>query len=157
MSSSRGLNALLTNSIWVVPLCTLKAYLIVNNETKEVSDQTVWKINKYDSGYFFGTSYTTIDGVPSSKMSFVGSITPCNDVLMSFYSGSNTITGIGKFVKIDGEYQFIMQMNNLTNLAQQTIGVSHWSYMKSITLKSYEYRHLPGVGLSVPEFILLFS
>ncbi len=132
---------LFKNSTWIVPKRTLMAYL----NGKKVEDQTIWEINKYKDGYIFGTSYTTIDNVPTNKASFTGSITPLGDVLFLFES-AESIVGSGKFSCDLGE--FIMQMN--------TTSVSHWSYMIKVTKHDKLYHKLPGIGISVPEFINLF-
>lgn len=157
MVSDRKLKSLLTNSIWIVPKQTLKAFFIVNNITTKVKDQTVWVIDSYDSGYFFGTSYTTLNKTPQSKMKLIGSITPNGNVLISFYSGDSMVTGIGTFSEIGKEYKFLMQMSNIISSDGMVQGLTHWSYMESVTRTSYEYQNLPGVGISVPEFISLFE
>jgi len=121
-----------------------------------VEDQTVWIIDEYKDGYVFGTSYTTVNGVPLAMAKIIGSITPDRKVEFAFHSSSIT-NGSGKFKKIDGEWQFIMQMNSINTVLQQTIGLSHWSYMKRVTKCDREYYHLPGVNISVPDFIKLFD
>lgn len=125
----RKLEKLFKNSIWVVPPETLLAYQTVNNVAIKVKDQTIWTIDKYTKGYIFGTSYTFIDGTPSSKTTIVGSITPCGDVLFSFHNNNVITSGQGKFLKIDGQWQFLMQMNTLNSLSSGVVGLSHWSYM----------------------------
>lgn len=152
---------LFQNSIWIVPSSTLRAYLITGeNEPKAVIDQTVWIIDSYSNGYIFGTSYASLDRVPVSKRKLIGSITPQGDVLISFYSDSdsNVITGSGKFEQRDrhrckrDSWQFIMQMNQVS-----TLTISHWSYMVRTSPRKETYHHLPGVGISVPEFIKKFE
>lgn len=147
---------LLTNSIWIVPRETLLAYQTINDILKPVNDQTIWIIDSYKDGYVFGTSYTTIDKNPTSKTKIIGSITPNGNVEFAFQSNSIT-NGSGKFKKINHEWQFIMQMNNINTISQGTIGLSHWSYMRRITSHDHEYYHLPGINISVPEFIALFD
>ncbi len=150
---------LLQDTVWIVPPSTLLAYEYLNGHHVPVSDQTVWVINEYRQGYFFGDSYTTLNGAPSSHRKILGSITPSGDVYISFYPLSNSvqdtdiIEGIGKFEKRRGKYFFTMQMNSAeTSLA----GLSHWSYMISVKPRNYFYKHLPGVDISVPEFISQF-
>lgn len=156
------LRKLLNNSIWIVPCETLQAYQVVNSTITPVADQTVWKISAYMNGYIFGTSYAAINGVPKSKTSIIGSITPYGDVLLSFYTDNNRTNGQGKFMKIKGEngeesWQFVMQMNTLNTINEETIGLSHWSYMISVTSHDKLYYNLPSVGMSVPEFISKFD
>lgn len=148
---------LLTNSIWIVPHSTLLAYQTIDSISKPVSDQTIWIIDSFKDGYVFGTSYTTIDKNPTSKTNIIGSITPDKNVEFAFYSDSGVTDGSGKFKKIDHEWQFIMQMNDINTISHGTIGLSHWSYMKRVTPHDYEYFHLPGINISVPEFIALFD
>jgi hypothetical protein len=151
------LTRLFTNSIWIVPTETLLAYHTIGTKNSPVSDQTVWLITSYTNGYIFGTSYTAIDTVPTAKTDIIGSMSPYGDVLLSFYSNNNVTTGSGKFMKINNKWQFIMQMNSLTTLSGETIGLSHWSFMKNITKDDKEYYDLPGIGISVPKFIELFK
>ncbi len=149
----------LENTTWVVPPSTLLAYDYENGTAVPVSDQTVWVINKFDGGYFFGDCYTSINRVPSTHKKLVGSITSFGDVYITFYSISGNLTktdvvdGIGNFRKIDGEYVFVMQMNSAQN---NLFGLSHWSYMISVTKNDPFYKHLPGENMSVPEFISQF-
>lgn len=150
----------LKNTVWVVPPSTLLAYKYSSSSQVPVSDQTVWVINEVNQGYFFGDSYTTLNSNPSSHKRIVGSITPQGAVNISFSPTDNVqdsddiIEGVGRFEKRKGQYVFIMQMNSdPSNLT----GLSHWSYMISVKPKNYFYQHLPGVDISVPEFISLFS
>lgn len=150
----------LKDTVWIVPPSTLLAYEYLNGQHVSVLDQTVWVISNYDQGYFFGDSYTNLNGSPSSQRKLVGSITPRGDVYISFYPLSDNVqdtdivNGIGKFVKHQGKYIFVMQMNS----AQNTLtGLSHWSYMISVKPEDYFYRHLPGVNISVPAFIKQFD
>lgn len=146
----------LEHSTWVVPPSTLLAYYYDNGSTSPVADQTVWTINDYNEGYFFGESYTSINATPSSKMILVGSITPSGDVFITFFSTTGNllttdfVNGIGKFHKNDGKPYFVMQMNSAQN---GNSGLSHWSYMTGVTPEDLFYKHLPGVNMSVPEFI----
>ena len=148
------------NSTWVVPPKTLQAYQYLNGQTVGVLDQTVWVINRFEHGYFFGNSYTAINAAPTSQMNLVGSITPEGNVYITFYpvSGnllsSDVVNGIGKFRKKDGHHYFTMQMNSAQNELQ---GLSHWSYMIKVRPKDYFYKHLPGVDISVPQFITQFN
>lgn len=149
----------LENTTWIVPPQTLLAYEYVKGENVSVSDQTVWIIDGFDGGYFFGNTYTSINQVPSSQKHLVGSITPLGDVYITFYSISgqsaktDVVEGIGKFQKKDGRYFFVMQMNSAQN---NNFGLSHWSYMISAKPDDFFYWHLPGENKSIPEFISQF-
>ena len=144
---------------WVISHDHL-TYEYSNGNHVPVSDQTVWVINQYDQGYFFGDSYTTLNGIPSSHRKILGSITPSGDAYITFYplsddtQDTDIINGVGTFEKQKGEYFFLMQMNSAQN---SPTGLSHWSYMISVEPEDYFYRHLPGVNISVPEFISQFE
>jgi len=150
-----SLEDIFKNSIWIVPKQTLLAIRTLNNISEEVTDQTVWVIDSYDRGYITGTSYTAINGTASAKMKIVGSITPNGAVSFAFYSGNNVTNGYGTFNKC--KRLFTMQMNSLITLSSNVIGLSHWSYMERVTPCNKSYYCLPGVGISVPEFIKLFD
>lgn len=149
----------LENTTWIVPPETLLAYEYLSGTSLPVTDQTVWVINSYDKGYFFGYAYASINGAPSSEKKLVGSVTPFGDVYITFFPLSGTsvstdlITGVGKFKKKGCKYYFVMQMNSAQNNLE---GLAHWSYMISVKPDDYFYQHLPGVGLSVPDFIAEF-
>jgi hypothetical protein len=155
--SNDKLQKLFKKSIWVVPSSTLLAYKTVNNISIEVQDQTIWVIDEYKKGYIFGTAYVLINSEPVSKTTFIGSISPLGDVLISFYSDNILTSGQGKFVKKNCVWQFIMQMSTLNSISSGVIGLSHWSYMIKIIDKNKEYSDLPGIGKSVPESINLFK
>ena len=147
----------LENTTWIVPPSTLLAYEYINGTSTAVEDQTVWTITKYEEGYFFGTAYTDVNDAPSSQKNLVGSITPSGDVYITFYPVGSTgdyVNGIGKFVKKDKKHYFVMQMNSAQN---NFTGLTHWSYMISVKPGDPFYRHLPGVGISVPDFISQFD
>jgi hypothetical protein len=149
----------LNNSVWIVPPSTLLAFEYLNGNHIAVSDQTVWVINEYNQGYFFGDSYTSLNNSLLSQRKIVGSITPCGNVYITFYSLSgneqniDVVNGFGTFKKHKGKYSFLMQMNSAQN---SLTGLSHWSYMISVKPEDYFYQHLPGVGMSVPQFISQF-
>lgn len=149
----------LENSTWIVPPKTLLAYERVGEVNVAVLDQTVWVIYRYDSGYFFGDSYTAINGAATSHTSFVGSITPSGAVYITFYPitgdllSTDVVNGVGEFKKKDGKHVFLMQMNSAQN---DSSGLSHWSYMISVDSHDYFYRHLPSLDISVPDFISQF-
>ena len=73
---------LIDNTTWIVPPSTLLAYQYSPSSYAAVTDQTVWIIDSYDNGYFFGTSYTAIiDSVSTiySQKKIIGSVT--DDIL----------------------------------------------------------------------------
>jgi hypothetical protein len=148
------------NTTWVVPPSTLLAYEYLIGISTPVSDQTVWVINRYNKGYFFGDVYTSINQTPTSQLKLVGSVTPNGDVYITFYpvtgssQSTDVVKGIGKFGIYDDKPFFIMQMNSAEN---NLTGLSHWSYMISVKPGDPFYQHLPGENMSVPEFINQFN
>lgn len=149
----------LENSVYIVPPNTLLAYEYLDGINIPVQDQTVWIIDKYEKGYFFGKTYTALNGEPKSDFNMSGSITPSGEVYITFFSlkdsGTNILVrGIGKFVRTKNSGYFLMQTNSAEN---STSGLSHWSYMISVTLNDYWYQNLPALNISVPEFINSFS
>jgi hypothetical protein len=148
---SDKLSKILNDSVWIVPKETLLAYSVNEDVVVPVKDQTIWVINSCKDNYVFGTSYLTINNVFISKNKIIGSITPCGDVLFTFYSNTETTTGYGKFLKTNGKYQFLMQMNTINN----SMGLSHWSYMIKINKCDPEYKNIPGTNFGVDELSLL--
>lgn len=144
---------------YIVPPQTLLAYEYVNGANIPVMDQTVWVIDRYNNGYYFGTAYVALDGQPSTQRNLVGSITPSGDVYITFISIDGTAkdtditTGIGKFIITPEGGYFTMQMNSAQN---SPTGLAHWSYMIPVTPTDYFYQHLPSLNISVPEFINTF-
>lgn len=143
------LGKILTKSVWYVPKETLLAYETINNVTRPVQDQTIWIIDSYDHGYVLGTSHTFINCVLVAKTKIVGSITPDGNVSFAFHSNSITY-GYGKFGKINDRWQFLMQLNDLSNLDGQVIGLSHWSYMRYLRDKC---KVLPGCNIKFDSLI----
>jgi hypothetical protein len=149
------------NTTWIVPPSTLLAYQYSSSAYTAVTDQTVWIIDNYDGGYFFGNSYTAIVNPPNpttyTQKKLIGTVTDGGAVYITFIpagsiSTDDLVNGIGTFVKLQGSYQFVMQMNS----GSTTDGLSHWSYMISITESSPYYNDLPGVNESLPQFLANF-
>lgn len=151
---------LIKDSVWIVPPSTLLAYEYSPTSYTAVTDQTVWIIDDYDNGYFFGNAYTAIISSGSTSYSqkkMLGTVTSGGVVYITFIptgsvSATDLVTGLGTFVKLQGSYQFVMQMNAGSTAA----GLSHWSYMISINENSPYYDNLPGVNQSLPDFLSNF-
>ena len=151
--------SILENSTWVVPPSTLLAYQYETGSVTSTDDQTVWIIDSYNSGYFFGNSYTYLsNGALYSQRVMLGTVTTEGNVYITFYSTggstgvSDLVNGIGTLQNIQGAYQFVMQMNS----GSTTNGISHWSYMTSVQPGDNYYENLPGVGTSIPVFLTNF-
>lgn len=152
---------LIENTIWIVPPSTLLAYQYSPSSYTSVTDQTVWIIDSYNGGYFFGNSYTAIVNPPNpinyTQKRIIGTVTDGGAVYITFIpSGAiattDLVNGIGTFVNLQGSYRFVMQ----TNAGSTTDGLSHWSYMISINESSPYFNNLPGVDQSLPEFLTNF-
>ena len=151
---------LIKNTVWIVPPSTLLAYEYSPSSYTAVTDQTVWVIDGYDNGYFFGMAYTAVinsDFTTYSQKKILGTITSGGAVYMTFIpsgsiSNTDLVNGVGTFVNLQGGYQFVMQMN----AGSTTDGLSHWSYMISINENNPYYYNLPGVNQSLPEFLSNF-
>lgn len=136
---------------WVVPPITLLSYTypIITQQI----DQTVWEITEINNYYVFGDCYSSVGGKLSFKK-IIGSITPKGDGLFTFYNAddiNDSIIGFGKFAKNKipicnqkHKYVFTMQMSSTL--------VQHWSYMIKVNPNEPLYNHLPGIGISVPDF-----
>jgi len=159
VSILRQYKELIENTTYIVPPETLLAIFFNDGTRLPVVDQTVWTINNFTFGYFFGEAYTYLNGNPSSHTKLVGSITTLGDVFITFYplsgsTNSTIVNGVGRFEKQnDGKYYFLMQMNSA---ASATSGLSHWSYMISVKPGDFFYEHLPGTGGSVTDFLAKF-
>jgi hypothetical protein len=151
---------LIKNTIWIVPPSTLPAYEYSPSSYTAVTDQTVWIIDDYASGYFFGNAYTAVIDSGSTtytQKKILGTVTSGGAVYITFIpsgpiSTTDLVNGIGVFVNLQGSYQFVMQMN----AGSATDGLSHWSYMISINQSSPYYYNLPGVDQSLPDFLSNF-
>ena len=158
--SFKKYGVILQNSTWVVPPASLLAFEYNAGVETSVNDQTVWVINAFNQGYFFGDTYVAINGQPTSHLKLVGSVTPSGNVYITFFPTSGNllktdiITGIGQITRIEGKNVFVMQMNSAQNSLS---GLSHWSYMVSVGQNSPFYQNLPSVNMSVPQFIRLFQ
>ena len=97
---------LIKNTIWIVPPSTLLAYEYSPSSYTAVTDQTVWVIDSYDNGYFFGNAYTAVINAGSTtytQKKMLGTVTSGGAVYITFIpSGSiattDLVNGIGTFV-----------------------------------------------------------
>ena len=149
-------NSVLESSTWVVPPSTLLAYQYAAGSATSTDDQTVWVIDSYNEGYFFGNSYTYLstEEVYSQRV-MLGTITTEGAVYITFYptgdstASSDLVNGIGSFQNVQGIDQFVMQMNS----GSAACGVSHWSYMISVEPGDPHYEALLGLGTGIPTFL----
>jgi hypothetical protein len=121
-----------------------------------VDDQTVWHIERFDNGYFFGPVVVQFAGYPRLCQYMIGSITPGGRVYISFNAvqalplGSPSITtGTGEMVRQSGAWTFNMQMASGSSSTQ----VAHWAFMRQCTPDQPCWNDLPGTEGSIPELL----
>lgn len=94
-----------------------------------VGDQTLWNFtNTYTSNsstYFTGIATAFVNTTNASTSSISGTINSSGNVYINFTSSSGTNVGVGQFLNVSGEYQFLMQTHSGTAASY----VNHWSYM----------------------------
>jgi hypothetical protein len=144
---------------WYVPAGNLLAFQW-NADTPQsptpIDDQTVWHIERYENGYFFGPVAAQFAGYPRVCQYATGSVTPDGRVYISFTSvkaiplGTPAITtGIGKMVRADGEWTFNMQMAS----GSETTQVTHWAFMLQCRPEEPCWTDLPGVDQTLPQLL----
>lgn len=144
---------------WYVPTAYLLAIqwdTAAPSAYTSVSDQTVWHIERYDNGYFFGPAVVKFEGVPRLCQYLIGSVTPSGQVHISFNSLSalpaatpSITTGTGTMVQQGGEWMFSMQMASGSSSTQ----VAHWAFMRQCTPDQPCWSALPGVDESIPALL----
>jgi hypothetical protein len=144
----------LLNTYWYVPEENLLAYVVADGAVTQVQDQTVFRITDYDSGYFWGKTVVQIGEGSRTCYSLFGSVTPSGMVLLNFTSdpvtSDSTVThGSGSMCMKAGEYTMLNQMASGT----ATMQVNHWAYMVQTRPGDPSWESLPGVGVSVPDFL----
>ena len=157
-SSSREWS-FLQNSYWYVPRANLLALLssTANGGTLiPITDQTVFYIQRYVRGYFWGQVATelTVAGQDSGPTCFqmVGSVTPEGTVNLSFTptgtSGTPT-AGFGTMRLIGRQWT----MENQMSTSQNGGTVSHWAYMVQCGAGQRCMRSLPGTDLTIAQLL----
>lgn len=144
---------------WYVPTPYLPA---VKWDTSDPSayipimDQTVWHIESYENGYFFGPVVAKLTAYPVTCQYAIGSVTPEGNVYISFNSLSNSplgnpsvITGTGKMVQQGGAWTFNMQMASGSSSSM----VTHWAYMYQCSPNQSCWNDLPGIAQSIPDLL----
>ncbi|WP_145998754.1 hypothetical protein [Methyloterricola oryzae] len=148
--------AWLAGTFWYVPAKNLSAYTYspITNTLRFLSDQTVFHITGYSEGYFYGSVVAQIDSNTPSCQSVIGSVTPDGKVYLTFnilpYSAENSPTiGLGTMVQKLKRWTMINQMSTGPNALQ----VGHWAYMVQTNPRQPSWNSLPGIGVSVPQFL----
>jgi hypothetical protein len=146
----------LKGTTWYVPASGLPAYLYVpdQNQLIPVKDQTVYMITGYRNGYFWGRTAAKLSSGETACSSLVGSVTPEGSVYLTFNTfpymeGAEPTVGIGKMTIKTGKWSMLNQMSTGSGSVQ----VGHWAYMLQTYPEASSWSSLPGVGMSVPDFI----
>jgi hypothetical protein len=144
---------------WYVPNANLPAVEWDSSDPQNYSpilDQTVWHIENYEGGYFFGTVVAQIGLHPPQCQYLIGSVTPNGTVYITFNSltdppvGSPSLTtGVGKMVLKGNDWTFNMQMSSGSSSNQ----VTHWAFMLECTSDDECWTDLPGVQQGLPDFL----
>jgi hypothetical protein len=145
----------LANTYWYVPAPNLPAVLYNSTTGSQtiVSDQTVFHIEDYVDGYFWGDTVTQLGSSPAVSSALLGSVTPQGKVLLTFTqtssSSSPSITnGFGTMERKLGKWMMENQM-----FTSETVQIGHWAYMVQTRPGLPSWISLPSSGESVPEFL----
>jgi len=147
----------LNGSFWFVPEANLKAILTTPNAAPlPINDQTVFHIEKYVDGYFWGVTAVQLTSVAASTpicFQLVGSVTPEGQVNLSFTptgtKGTRT-QGFGSMRFREGSWKMENQMS--TGVTGE---VTHWAYMTQCNEQEGRCMTdpLPGSSLTLMEFL----
>jgi hypothetical protein len=150
----------LKDTYWYVPQKYLPAVETTLSPLAHqlISDQTVWHIEDYSEGYFWGKQVVKLSTNDQYLcMQLVGSITPQGEIQMTFTftlppaippALNLKVSGLGKMRWVRGQWQPEMQM---------TTGVSslvtHWAFMKQCRPGEACNQALPGVEIPLQDFL----
>ena len=156
----------LQDSRWYVPTATLPA-VELNLQTgtvRAVIDQTVWDIERYTYGYFWGRTIARLIrpgtqdpiGGPAC-LRLLGSVSPDGRVNITFINEDQTtalgaVSGIGKLSRGGNGRSPRFQMQMATGL---TSVIAHSSYMDQCRAGQPCQARLPGTDLSLSQFLAL--
>lgn len=160
----------LANTYWIVPSPNLPAVLFSasSQELVPVSDQTVYHITGYQNGYFWGKNVGQLNGESAlvSCSSLIGSVTPDGQVLLGFITtntdGTSSLQqGFGTMVKQGGKKSHKKGKKKNRKKSQEwtmlnqtgTTSFAHWAYMVQSQPGDASWDSLPGVGVSVEDFL----
>jgi hypothetical protein len=143
----------LANTYWYCPAADVPALLYgADGSLAWIDDQTIWHVTGSKAGYFWGRGVVLLatPGQPDSRrrapMTFIGSITPANQVHITFRSGAGAPTvAIGSIDGKPKKAQFSMQMSSGAPAGL----VVHWAHMLQVREGDPEWTDLPCVGASV--------
>ena len=146
----------LEGTTWYVPTSGLPAYVYVpaDNQLTPVQDQTVYTITGYRNGYFWGRTATKLGDNAVTCKALVGSVTPEGKIYLTFTdypysSGATPTVGVGSMVMKGRQWTMVNQMSTGSSAVQ----IGHWAYMVRSIPGSASWYSLPGVNMSVPDFM----
>lgn len=147
----------LTGTYWYVPADNLLAYLSrpATQHVTPVNDQTVFYIRESRNGYFWGNTVVQLSDRPRTCYFLFGSVSPVGNVLLTFTPAEDVTTetvvthGSGVMTVRDGQAAMLNQMSS----GPATSQVSHWAYMLQTVEGDASWSSLPGVNVSVPDFL----
>ena len=148
----------LRDTYWYVPTSNLPAFVFDADQEvlMPVADQTVFHIADYRDGYFWGRTVVQLQGATKSSLtclSLVGAVTPEGQVLLTFTPTDPPQTavtqGIGQMTFRMGQWKIEPQMST----GPERFQVIHWAYMTQSQPDQPSWQSLPGVGVSIPEFL----
>jgi hypothetical protein len=145
----------LANSYWYVPTRNVPAtvYDPASGSLVTVSDQTVYHVAGYRTGYFWGTTVTQLGRSAPTSFALVGSVTPQGRLLLTFNSTDATVQGYGVMNRQGRHWTMENQMFSVSSGVQ----VGHWAYMLRTRPGRPSWASLPSVGVSVPTFLANYS
>lgn len=149
--------AWLAGTTWINPSSTILAYSLSGGQPPatppnliEAYDQTIYTIEGYKNGYFWGTLVTALQPVSGGDITYscnsmLGPITPQGDFLIGATAADGTQNMVvGKMVKVKGKWS----MEN-TKVGSYT----HWGDMVQSKPGDASYLDLPFVHISVPTML----
>ncbi len=150
----------LQDTDWYVPQQFLLA-VELNLETlivTPVSDQTVYHIDEYSNGYFWGSTAVQIVEDPMGMGCFklVGSVTSDGSVQVTFTPIVPGVpseflprtTGFGKMRRMQGQWTMELQMSTGIN---PTTVLTHWAFMTQC--QPGDECILPGLEILLDDFL----
>jgi hypothetical protein len=148
----------LKGSSWYVPQEYLPAIErdLETQELQAVVDQTVFTIEDYANGYFWGRGVVQIPNTPALCVKLMGSVTPEGNLHISF---TTIVPGVPAELapKATGTGNMRFQHDQWAMQLQMTSGfkklLTHWANMALCRQGEECNRRLPGLQISLQELL----
>lgn len=147
----------LEGTTWIVPPNNVPAYMLAGVRLPDkapalvaLNDQTVYTIEGYKNGFFWGTFVLALQPASGGPISYgcssmLSTISPDGQVVIGSTTDNGTNNmGVGQMVKVKGQWT----MKNL-----KVGSYTHWAYMVQSKPTDPSYHNLPFVHLSVQEML----